>query len=427
VSAVLLLVDSSIAAEPGTAGPWIADAARLTEVAPPHVRFGLGVFDADFRLVLPVGTDRAAVPAQLGQVAPTERPTELYRSALEAVRALAGAPADRKALFIFSDGTAEDRAYFHQDVVSAATAAGVMISGFGYPRTAAESVALQSLRRLSEETGGVFVAVERSARPAAPEALAAPFPLLDSGGMARVDLTSVPASGYAGPIRLQLTVQTSRGTVSTSLPVDLPPAAGPAERAPRMPSPAALPAPPPRVAGDAPRQGSPSGAVWGLGAAVLAAGGAVALLGLRLRRRSRREGNAAGASGAIAGYLAFRDQPDRPRYAITQPTVRIGRQRDNDLVLEDTSVSRHHAEVRLGRNGTITLVDLDSLNGVFVNERQVKSAALADGDAVEVGDVRLLFTLSAEGLPRDASRAADPLEKTLVSRPDPSFNLVARE
>jgi pSer/pThr/pTyr-binding forkhead associated (FHA) protein len=98
--------------------------------------------------------------------------------------------------------------------------------------------------------------------------------------------------------------------------------------------------------------------------------------------------------------------------------VRIGRQRDNDLVLEDPSVSRHHAEIHRGGDGSLTLVDLDSLNGVFVNERQIKSAALSDGDSVEVGDVRLLFSHHATA-PREPHRGAGAgLEKTVIARAD---------
>jgi len=418
-TAVLLLVDTSAYSRPEAMGPWIEDALRVVELARPHVRLGLAVFDADLRVVVPVGTDRAAVRDALRRLTPTDRPTELYRSALEAVRALAATTADRRALFIFSDGTAEDRAYFHQDVVGAASAAGVMIAGFGYPRSAAHAVALQSLRRLSEETGGVLVAAEPGAAEAPRDSLPAPFAPLESGGTARVDLTPAIAGGHVGLGRLMLNVQTSRGAISTLVAVDLPGPLAPANPRATV-SDSNLPAPSPAALA---KRESPGVWAWGLGVAVLVALGAAVLTWQRRRRGGR---SLPAGDGTIFGYLVFRDQTDRARYALTQPKVRIGRQRDNELVLDDTSVSRHHAEIRRGRDGKLTLVDLDSLNGVFVNERQVKNAVLAEGDAVEIGDVRLLFTRTAEGPPAATPRGG-PTDRTIVSPAEAPFRQAARD
>jgi pSer/pThr/pTyr-binding forkhead associated (FHA) protein len=157
-----------------------------------------------------------------------------------------------------------------------------------------------------------------------------------------------------------------------------------------------------------------------LSSGLVLAAGAAALVAIAWawRRRSPRRGSHRGGGEAPAGYLHFRDQPERDGFPVAGPTVRIGRQRDNDLVLEDTSVSRHHAEIHRGGDGAMTLVDLDSLNGVFVNERQIKSAALSDGDSVEIGDVRLSFSRHASA-PREPRRVSGAgLEKTVIARPD---------
>ncbi len=47
-------------------------------------------------------------------------------------------------------------AYFHNDVINAAKKAGIIITSIGYPRSVPQSVSLQTLRRLSEETGGIY-------------------------------------------------------------------------------------------------------------------------------------------------------------------------------------------------------------------------------------------------------------------------------
>ena len=71
----------------------------------------------------------------------------------------------------------------------------------------------------------------------------------------------------------------------------------------------------------------------------------------------------------------------------------IGRALDNDLVLDDRSVSRYHAQLRAEKSGLI-IVDLQSTNGTFVDGRRVVGAArLHDGASLVVGRVALRLQL----------------------------------
>ena len=73
---------------------------------------------------------------------------------------------------------------------------------------------------------------------------------------------------------------------------------------------------------------------------------------------------------------------------IDRPAVRIGRALDNDVVLGDLLVSRHHAELR--RSGEQwELVDLGSANGTYVNGVRIARAALGPTDLVVIGHQRL--------------------------------------
>ena len=65
--------------------------------------------------------------------------------------------------------------------------------------------------------------------------------------------------------------------------------------------------------------------------------------------------------------------------------LRIGRTSDNDLVLSDLTVSRHHAELRRSASGHYEIVDLGSHNGTFVNGQQVTSATLTEHDIIGIG------------------------------------------
>ncbi len=91
---------------------------------------------------------------------------------------------------------------------------------------------------------------------------------------------------------------------------------------------------------------------------------------------------AAPADSAGLGKLSIVHEVRRDR-------VRIGRDGDNDVVLDDLLVSRHHAEFRFGPGDEFTIVDLGSHNGTFVNGRRVDSAQVGPRDLVTIGAQRL--------------------------------------
>ncbi|MFD3589938.1 FHA domain-containing protein [Streptomyces sp. NPDC058683] len=66
-------------------------------------------------------------------------------------------------------------------------------------------------------------------------------------------------------------------------------------------------------------------------------------------------------------------------------TIRIGRATDNDVVVDDLVVSRHHAELRAHPDGSYEIVDLDSHNGTYLNGRTVIRAPVGPRDVVGIG------------------------------------------
>jgi FHA domain/Peptidase family M48 len=82
-------------------------------------------------------------------------------------------------------------------------------------------------------------------------------------------------------------------------------------------------------------------------------------------------------------------------YQLRRWRTRLGRNRDNDIVLDDERVSRDHVEfVRQGRE--IKLMNL-SRNGVWVNNRRVdQSAMIQDGDELRIGRQKFTFHLTNE-------------------------------
>ena len=88
---------------------------------------------------------------------------------------------------------------------------------------------------------------------------------------------------------------------------------------------------------------------------------------------------------------------DEPRAVrLDGEIVGVGRASDNQIILKDYSVSRHHARLE-ARAGRWWVVDLGSTNGIKLNGSYTTEAALGDGDALEVGNFSLSFHVGLSG------------------------------
>jgi ABC transport system ATP-binding/permease protein len=65
--------------------------------------------------------------------------------------------------------------------------------------------------------------------------------------------------------------------------------------------------------------------------------------------------------------------------------LRIGRADDNEVVVSDLSVSRHHAELHKAAPGGYKIVDLGSHNGTYVNGQRITSAPVTESDVIGIG------------------------------------------
>jgi len=402
--AVLLLVDTSDPARAPVIARIREQIARLVEAAEPGLALGLARFDSDIEMLAPIGAPDAAILEAAASLRAVGQTTELYRAVRQAARVLGREQAGRRFLYLFSDGLAEDFAYTHGDAVTASREAGVSIVALGYPRSVALSVALQSLRKLAEDTGGRYLAADNEARlPAA--FLEAPFAGLREGQLFSLELTPATEAGLGGRQAIALAINAGARDIRLDLPVRLPPVPLPKppppterEAAPAPATAARESAPPPaRPPRPEPVRDSPLAPwIWfGTPAAMLLA----VLVALVVYGRIWRQRAGAAAAPAGAGteyaYLLRRDD-EAQRHVISTSPFRIGRGKNNELIIDDNSVSRQHAEIHRRHDGSFTVMDLDSLNGVFVNDKKVKSADLNEGDELDVGDVPLRFTLYDE-------------------------------
>jgi adenylate cyclase len=111
-------------------------------------------------------------------------------------------------------------------------------------------------------------------------------------------------------------------------------------------------------------------------------------------------------------------------YPLQGQAIFIGRTDDNDIVLDDSSVSRRHAKIT--KDGeAYSLADLGSHNGTALNGILTQSAPLRDGDQIKIGGYRLTFYLGESRDPTSAVTVtqiqkkdwAGTLREVITSRP----------
>jgi hypothetical protein len=78
------------------------------------------------------------------------------------------------------------------------------------------------------------------------------------------------------------------------------------------------------------------------------------------------------------------------RFALRAGRQTIGRRNDNDIVVDDPSVSASHAWI-IQQHEQCVVMNTLSTNGTFVNEKRVHDAVLAHGDHVRFGQVEFRF------------------------------------
>ncbi len=93
-------------------------------------------------------------------------------------------------------------------------------------------------------------------------------------------------------------------------------------------------------------------------------------------------------------------------FTLLEKEVRIGRTEENHVVLRHAKVSREHARIR--REGERFILEDRSGTGLDLNHQTITGAVLKDGDVIQIGAFRLVFSTRSEGGPTTDSLNRDP-------------------
>lgn len=380
-------------------------------------RFTAYTFANDLTLVSDSGASKNEFVRQIIAVKPASATIQLYKVLLQAIEALARETGERKALVLLADGTSDDTGYSHDQVVKAAKDAGVTIHVLGYYDDRTERPKFQKLSRLAEDTGGYATEVKQgSGKDFTKDVVTTRFAgeVLENGGTVKAAL-----KGPAGPRTVELSATLADGTaIKAEEKIEIPATPQPGfdttvERT--------VAADPKDTAGalDGLLDWASENALLLVGLGALAGFGVAGFLlyGPGATAKEAAADPAPGAAPAIPeeegeGEL-LRDAEGRPviygwletldgeaaRHPLRTTNVRVGRHRDNDICLQNDSISRRHAVLHYNADTRrFVITDLGGGNGVLVNKTKYKSRELSDGDTVELGEVRLRFRAETEFL-----------------------------
>ncbi len=397
-TAILFLVDTSDPNRQNVIEKNKSHIKSLLTHLKPHHKIGLAAFDKSIRFLAPIGTSRFLLSKSINSLNAQGKTTELYRNLIKAIDRLKSFDANRKLIILMSDGQAEDKAYFHSDVIKSARKSGVVINSIGYPRSVSLSVSLQTIRRLSEETGGNYIETDMSYELPTNK-LKPLISNIDTGGTFSVELASLSQNNPA-PDKITLSFKDANGTEKINVPVRIKVVEKPIQRqssiiAPDFESPNKITSennPPIQiVTKQADNQAINLWLWYGLPAAFIIIIIFILITLFLLWNRNPVTKVVSDSNYKPYAYL-IADDGTGTRYPITRTIWRIGRSKDNELSLNDTSLSRRHAEIHRNSNGTFDIIDMNSMNGVYINNEKVGKTELHEGDVIEIGDVFLHFT-----------------------------------
>jgi pSer/pThr/pTyr-binding forkhead associated (FHA) protein len=106
----------------------------------------------------------------------------------------------------------------------------------------------------------------------------------------------------------------------------------------------------------------------------------------------------------MAKIIVNRESFQVEELELKQGTLSIGRSRDNELCLDDLTISHHHARIVTVFDSSY-VEDLGSTNGIYVNGKKTKTHTLHNGDVLTLGHYQVLFRAETAASPQPDANA----------------------
>lgn len=353
----------------------------IANLAPQHVEVVVSTYAAGAHVIVP--KDFEDLVTTLAAIQPEDVEPNLGAVLTTDIAALASLPAQRRGLFVFTDGHAGPG--LTNDFGPADTKVGQAKACSNFCASKIAETALKSgialtfilspsdrtidramLETLAARTGGQVLtdAGELAAF------IGRPYTLLDSGATA---IFPIPISHryfwQSDPI---MRVSLSNGTTPINLmaPTALP-IAGFGQTATYLVSNHPI-------------------TLFGSTGVVVALGG-LGVFALSRRKRPTKLSTTSDPS-RLPVLAVLQDTATGNVYPIQAPVAYIGRASTNEIALDDDTVSRVHAVLVQGHHGVFSIENKSEVNSARVNGHEVENFELSDGDIIGLGAAKLRFT-----------------------------------
>ncbi len=379
---------------------------EIVNAADDKTNFALAEFSSNLNQLVAGPAQSQQILAGLKALKANGQATELFANSITAIESMENIDASRKILFLFSDGRFEDTAYSIEQVVEQAARAGVVIYAIGFPEAQSATPDLQSMRRLSDETSGLFWMAVPETFDLPSGYLATAFEHLNNGGFLSIQ------NDFSQKNEVKVTLTYEDGSSETASSI-LSLAAGDIKISTYSSIMSGYFEVTDAIAATL---GLKRAVVsWVIGA--LVAGLAAFVIWLTARFGFKRSLSHKYPEGPdqdnipeeetalplpVLAILVYQTDGERAKKEISSRHFTIGRNSDCDFVVDanEDSVSRDHAHIHFNKDDEFVLVDLDSMNGVFVsdssylqNKQKIGQHKLTDQDIFWLGDFEIQFVL----------------------------------
>jgi hypothetical protein len=360
---------------------------------------GLGTFDHSFYERAALGSYRLQISRIVQEIAdssPSKAYPEITDHLRDPLEKLARKEAERKALVLVSDGASAANAGTERELADLAKANNIAIYNLILSKTDRPQSAV--LTRIAEKTLGATRDLAGSPNADVIKLGSDLFPLIENGSVLSLDARGLPKEAE---ITVKASIEGDRQISADPVIVTRLTEDSLDERAMDMVS----------------RNMFAILALLGLAVGLAMILGSVVLP--RWRARKQAEAAAAAATSdidSVPGEMADAGSPteivmkswagpagspplgwlqlvggDGQQMPLYVGSTRVGRHRENEVCLLNNSVHRRHAILHVSQDGTFSIHDLGTKNGVAVNGTRINQHNLADGDVIELGEVKLRF------------------------------------